>query len=182
VVCGLVVATAGAGYLAVRNRDTVAGDAGSHTLRLPATTGSYVQVTTQTANQLGKDMTTRLKSATGKLWSKPVVGLYADDPASPPSLIFMGADAHSNPKMAAQLNTSSDQIIIDGFMTGAQVTDTTAFAAGPLGGSLRCGAVSVLTLCVWVDKSTIGSIMLTQPSTLADAAAVTKDFRQVAER
>jgi hypothetical protein len=155
---------------------------GDHTLTLPKSTGRYVRITTGTASRLGTDLAEQVKTSGGVLWTKPLVGIYGVSSASAPAAVFIGGDGASNPKLRTQLRRSSPSLFIDGFMAGAQVPESTDFPAGKFGGVLRCGALSTTaTACVWVDSSTVGTLILTDSSSLAKAAAAALAFRDAAE-
>lgn len=160
-------------------------DAGAtgHTLTLPKSTGPYVRITTGTANRLGTDLAEQVKSTgSGVLWTKPLVGIYGKSAASAPAAVFIGGDGASNPRLRAALRKSSPRLFIDGFMAGAQVPESTDFPAGKFGGVLRCGSLTTTeTACVWVDKSTVGTLVLIGSQSLAQAASTALAFRNAAE-
>lgn len=155
-----------------------------HTLTLPKSTGPYVRITSGTAKRLGTDLAQQVKTTGGGvLWTKPLVGIYGTSTASAPAAVFIGGDSASNPKLASQLRKSSPTVFIDGFMVGAQVPEATDFPAGKFGGILRCGAMGTTTAvaCVWVDSSTVGTLLLVGSPSLAKAASTALAFRNAAE-
>ena len=131
---------------------------------------------------MGNDLAQQVKTAGGVVWTKPLVGIYGNASATAPAAVFIGGDGASNPRLRTQLRTSSPSLSIDGFMAGAQVPESTDFPAGKFGGLLRCGALNTTdTACVWVDGSTVGTLILTDAPSLPEAAGMALAFRDAAE-
>lgn len=158
------------------------GASGNHRLALPDRTGGYVRINTQVASDLGKTLSDQVKTAGGMLWSKPMVGIYGSASTGSPSMVFIGGDGASNPKLRSQLGAAPLNVAIDGFMAGAQVSQTTDYPPGKFGGLLRCGTLNGNeAACVWVDHSTLGTLIMLQPRSLDAAASTALDFRNATE-
>ncbi len=158
------------------------GASGNHRLTLPDRAGDYVRINTQVALDLGKTMSDQVKTAGGMLWSKPVVGIYGSASTGDPGLVFLGGDGASNPKLRTQLGAAPLNVAIDGFMAGAQVSQSIDFPPGKFGGLLRCGTFNETeAACAWVDHSTLGTLELLHPPSLAAAASIALNFRNATE-
>jgi len=155
---------------------------GGHRLTLPSRTGGYVRINTPVALDLGKTLADQVKTAGGPLWNKPMVGIYGSSATSAPSMVFIGGDGASNPKLRSQLGKAKLDVAIDEFLAGAHVAQSADFPAGKFGGLLRCGVISGdETTCVWVDRSTLGTLVLLQPPSLSEAAKIALVFRNATE-
>ncbi|HEX4726544.1 MAG TPA: hypothetical protein VH298_02025 [Jatrophihabitans sp.] len=155
---------------------------GGHRLTLPDRSAGYVRINTPVALDLGKALADQVKSA-GPMWAKPVVGIYSVSAAGSPGMVFIGGDSASNPKLRGQLKSSSSlNVAIDSFLSGAHVAQSSDFPAGKFGGLLRCGLINgTEATCVWVDHSTFGSLVLLHPPALSDAADIALVFRNATE-
>jgi len=157
------------------------GLSSGHRLTLPDQSAGYVRVNTQVAQDLGKALADQIKSV-GPMWAKPVVGIYSSAATGSPSMVFIGGDSASNPKLRSQLGATSLNVAADEFLAGAHVAQSTDFPAGRFGGLLRCGLISgTEATCVWVDHSTFGSLVLLHPPALSDAADIALVFRNATE-
>jgi hypothetical protein len=155
---------------------------GGHRLTLPARTGGYVRINTPIALDLGKTLADQVKSAGGPMWNKPIVGIYGASTTGAPSMVFIGGDGASNPKLRSQLGATKLDVAIDEFLAGAHVAQSTDFPAGKFGGLLRCGVINGNeTTCVWIDHSTFGTLVLLQPPSLSEAANIALVFRNATE-
>lgn len=71
---------------------------------------------------------------------------------------------------------------MDGFLAGAQVSQAADYPPGKFGGLLRCGTIDGnAAACVWVDHSTLGTLVLLQPPSLDEAASIALNFRNATE-
>jgi hypothetical protein len=158
------------------------GASDNHRLTLPDRTDGYVRINTQVALDLGKTMSDQVKTAGGMLWTKPMIGIYGSTSTGDPSMVFLGGDGASNPKLRSQLRAAPLNVAIDGFMAGAQVSQSTDYPPGKFGGLLRCGMINGdESACVWVDRSTLGTLELLHPPSLAEAASIALNFRNATE-
>jgi hypothetical protein len=158
------------------------GASGNHRLTLPDRAGGYVRINTQVALDLGKTLSDQVKTASGMVWNKPMVGIYGSASTGSPSMVFIGGDGASNPKLRSQLGAAPLNVAIDGFMAGAQVLQSSDYPPGKFGGLLRCGTVNGNeAACAWVDHSTVGTLELLHTSSLAEAASIALDFRNATE-
>ena len=99
-------------------------------MTLPRSTGSYVRITTGTATQLGTDLAQQVKTSSGALWTKPLVGIYGNASSTAPAAVFIGGDGASNPRLRTQLARSSPGLFIDGFMMEQPYTNNPNYSGG----------------------------------------------------
>lgn len=116
----------------------------------------------------------------GKLW-------FYDGPGEEP----MEAALHINTAewdegLAAEKRSRTMGNEMLNFFAGAKATGVTAFDAGPWGGRLSCGfAVNDGqrgVICAWTDRGTLGSLILPEGKSLAEAADLTLKFRTASEK
>jgi hypothetical protein len=163
----------------------------ARSLSLPETVDSYAQVT----HLDGRQVETLFASAGGTFTGiasddlrHAVVGIYANIGASDPNLLFVGFSAADSPRLGARLRAGSPDSLAAAVLgaTPAQRVDP-----GPLGGAMRCANINLdgelATVGVWTDQDTLGIVLIvaappaTMPSTPAETASVTRDFRAAAE-
>lgn len=117
----------------------------------------------------------------GRLVARAKAAIY-DKPGRQP-LRFIGVSA-SDPYVAEELRSTSPADEADAFMPGSFV-HSRAYPAGPLGGVLRCGRDRVLdqpeSVCVWVDRSTIGLVFDEGAADPKDLALVVRSLRAAAQ-
>lgn len=72
------------------------------------------------------------------------------------------------------------------FFAGSKATEVTAFEAGPWGGRLSCGFVTVdsgrQVMCAWIDSATWGRLALMDEKSLSKAAKIALEFRSASEK
>ncbi|MFD3676713.1 hypothetical protein [Streptomyces sp. NPDC058613] len=92
-----------------------------------------------------------------------------------------------DPELADQKASESISQEFRNFFAGARAHDVTAFDPGPDGGRLSCGYSPTpgsedQAVCVWSDATTFGSLRLTDPISLTDAADTTTALRTATMR
>ena len=151
-------------------------------MKLPDRADGYVRINTQVALDLGKTLSDQVKTAGGPLWSKPMVGIYGSSSTGNPSMVFIGGDGASNPKLRSQLGPNRWTCRSMAFMAGAQVSQSTDYPPGKFGGLLRCGTINGdEATCVWVDRSTLGTLDAATAAVAGRGRDIALNFRNATE-
>jgi hypothetical protein len=163
----------------------------TRSLSLPDTVDTYSQVTHLDGAQVSS-----LFAAAGGTFGGigsddlrgAVVGIYADVGDSEPNLLFVGFTAADSPRLGARLRAGSPDSLATAVLDG---TPALRVDPGPFGGAMRCANIDLdgelATVGVWTDQDTLGIVLIvaappaTMPSTPAETASVTRDFRAAAE-
>jgi hypothetical protein len=158
------------------------------TLSLPGSVDGYEHMSGNVADRLIAGMrksdadTSAVERAIDQ---KATMALYEKAKDFDRRFIFVGFSTSDDPAFARELRgTAPSRIVDNAFRGGREFPDPRDFSPGPLGGVLRCGAgksySGELTLCVWADGSTTGT--LTAPGNVVEElAGLTLAFRTVAE-
>jgi hypothetical protein len=168
------------------------GNAGPdrRSLRLPESAGAYQRISVVSGDHIRSIFGSA--GAFGTLPSaeldKAKIGIYSRGAQSSPSALFVGFSAGDSPTVAQQLRSQAADEVTRDVLTGAGAPATVQVAAGPLGGSLRCGTAHIdglfASVGVWADADTLGMVLLFDP-TLGQSASetgfVTRTFRAQAE-
>jgi hypothetical protein len=169
----LVVALLGVGIALGLNTGS---DHGSRSISLPMTVSSYNRSPDYSQAQLlallgngvlGTAITSDdMRNAKAGVYRNTSPGLPTGSVV--PAVVFLGFNADESPGVGGRLHRQRPEAVTDEVLLGAgggafQIT----WAAGPLGGSIRCGDVQIYgetaTIGVWADYDTLG-IVLTIPS------------------
>jgi hypothetical protein len=158
------------------------------TIYLPASLNDYEHVSGNVADRLIAEM----RKSNGDnspeeraIDQKATMAIYEKNKDFDRRFLFIGFSASDDPTLARSLRSGTPSRIVDqAFLGGGKFSDTQDFQPGHLGGVLRCGAgkndAGDLTMCVWVDGSTMGTIAAPGIS-VKDLAGLTFEFRAVAE-
>ena len=173
-----------AGLLFVRERsDSEAEDAAPRReLTRPGEAAGYTLLQTAPARRFARSAESSLEAqASG---GDVVVGTYACDDEQ---VVLVGFTFTADSDQGRAL-TSSPRNALEDYFESAGVVDLDDQDAGPLGGVLLCGTQTTgptQTTCGWADDGTLGTLRFATgglaDGPAADAAAVTVDFREVAE-
>lgn len=152
----------------------------THDLRVPSSFGDYHRLSSPQAKQVEQNMRDRLTLRNkygAQLYERARVGIYAVTGQSAPSLFFIGVDGDSNEQVQDLLNSNSPSENADSFLLGASVSESTSYPEGRLGGTLKCGLSDAnggkQAVCIWIDRSTLGIVLGSNPSTALDELAQT---------
>lgn len=192
----LLLASVGNVVLDSRHVDDAQGTEG-RTLVLPTTVDDYRKVQTLDLADLLDQMGASLNSlgvASGNL-DVIKAGLYARSGAQEPSFIFIGMLVADVPELQNEVDSRGVAAAVEDFTGGvarggttgggAVTGDIKSVAPGPLGGSMRCGVLTVLSrdvgVCGWGDRSAFAACLVIDPYSLDGAASLVRDFRAAAE-
>lgn len=163
----------------------------ARSLSLPDTAGGYVKLSTISGSRI-----TTILGSSGTFGTIPnddvahaKVGIYGRGPQSAPSLLFIGFNASDSPTLGRQLRSEDPRHVTEDVLDGAGAASTALTVdAGPLGGSLRCGAVRMdgvdAAVGVWADPDTLGMVLVIDPvapPSVSRTGEVTREFRGKAE-
>jgi hypothetical protein len=152
-------------------------------LAAPTASGSYKLVTGSVADRVAESMKSAMTGKAGgqNLYDNAKIGIYSNPPGEEPKLIFLGLSTADSPALLNSLKRSSASAQVDEAFLGAGIKDTKDFAAGPLGGVMRCGHTdevgTTLHMCVWGDHATLGLVLPIDAADDAAAAAIALVFR-----
>lgn len=155
-----------------------------HSITLPDSAGGFTRTTGNVTDRLisamrggmSKDATSAAALRNAK------IGAYTKGNQR---IIFFGLSTADSSAFADEMKIHDPSLEVDSMFTGAGITHTDDYPAGPLGGVLRCGqrtAGSVhMSVCTWSDSSAFGSVF--GPNMLPRRLAQTAlGFRAAAER
>ena len=185
VVLGLVtLLVVGGVVLGLTSRNHTKATAPAHTVSLPAAVAGYYRLQTPGAQTIANSMSTQMTNL-GQQWKAGQVGVYSPTGAARPALIMYAISAADSPELAAQLPTAAPGDLASEAFSGSGVTGEKDYPAGAFGGVLRCGSAHSsgvgVGLCIWVDSSTMGMVVM--PGTAPQATAVAaQSMRAVTER
>ncbi|UQX88640.1 hypothetical protein M6D93_01240 [Jatrophihabitans telluris] len=185
IVAAVVLVAAGiVGVVAAVNHHSKAV-ASQHTLTVPDQAGAYTRLTDATAQQVGDRVLQSVTSLDPQgVWQKPKVGVYAKNGASTPQVFLLGLNVADSPKLTREMGINSIDKESKQFLAGANLQNTKPYPAGKFGGVLDCGSLSssgqTLSICVWMDHSTVGVIYDVQGSA-DDAATAALAIREAGE-
>jgi hypothetical protein len=113
----------------------------------------------------------------------PIWFYATHDDSTTADLVVDGGTA----KQYRALGSTDPQGTIADAMAGASITNAKSFPAGPLGGSMECGSTlskskKTLYLCVWQDDSMFVAVTVANVHTVEQAATITLDLRNAAEK
>jgi hypothetical protein len=159
-----------------------------HTISLPASLNGYEHVSGNVADRLIADMRRSNGDNSPEeraIDQKATMAIYEKNKDFDRRFIVIGFSASDDPTLAKALRSGTPSRIVDqAFLGGGKFPDTQDFRPGQLGGVLRCSAgkgdSGELTMCVWVDGSTMGTIAAPGIS-VKDLADLTFAFRAGAE-
>jgi hypothetical protein len=151
-------------------------DHGSRSISLPETVSSYNKSMVYSQEQLlallgngvlGRPVTQQdIHNAKAGIYRNTSPGLPTGSVV--PAVVFLGFNADQSPGIGRRLHNLPPSVVTSQVLLGAgggafQIT----WAAGPLGGSIRCGDVQIdgetATVGIWADYDTLG-IVFTIPS------------------
>jgi hypothetical protein len=151
-------------------------------------TGEYQRATDKAAEKLMTSMRTSAggESATQKsIAQKAIIAVYEKNHDFDRRFVFFGVTGRSDLGVAEEFRSRSPSVRADRVLRAeGGLTGTSDFAAGPLGGVLRCATSTSksnpYSTCVWADGSTLGLVTAPKidPSHLA---ILTLTFRNAAE-
>ncbi|MEU3600250.1 hypothetical protein ABZ714_16260 [Streptomyces sp. NPDC006798] len=183
IICGVLLIVAVGGLirvLGIEKGEPASADAGAgipeRVIEAAPRVGAYRLLTGEEA-ALYEEAAPKMS---GKLW-------FYDGPGEEP----MEAALHINTAewdkgLAAEKRSRTMANEMLNFFAGAKATGVTAFDAGPWGGRLSCGYVvndgARGVICAWTDRGTLGSVVLPEGKSLADAAELTLRFRTATEK
>ncbi len=172
--------------------DTQPADVGHdapHSLTVPKSVGDYQRLTGNVADRLASSMRRSMAAAgSGKaaaVYSKARIAIYSKngDPARP--LVFVGLTGDDSPEISSGLKSGSPSQVLDALFLGMNVGNTKDYAAGPLGGLLRCGTGSLsgsdAAACAWADSSTVGMLLSPRSDNARALSGTMLDLRNAAE-
>jgi hypothetical protein len=173
-----------------------AKDTEGRTLALPQAVSGYNKVQTldvaDLLSQLGGSLS-GLGVGAAQL-DRLLAALYARPAAPEPSFVVIGMQVSDIPELQREIAAHGVAAAVKDFADGAALSsgsvgslsgDMKSVAPGPLGGSMRCGLLSVgareVGLCSWGDRSAFAVCMLLDPTSMDEAATLTRQFRAAAE-
>ncbi|MGW4218368.1 hypothetical protein ACWEJZ_15260 [Streptomyces bacillaris] len=120
------------------------------------------------------------KSQTGKQW-------FYDGPGEGPVGAWLQIDAVEwDARLSEITSPEAASGVLRDFFAGSKATEVTDFEAGPWGGRLSCGYVTVNSgrqvACAWVDAATWGRLALMDEKSLSKAAEIALEFRTASEK
>ncbi|MDP9118439.1 MAG: hypothetical protein M3O28_14485 [Actinomycetota bacterium] len=158
-------------------------------LSVPESFGSYQRLTGQLGQDVEDQMRIRISAPSARtsgIYDHALVAAYSESSSGTPDLVFVAVNAKDNERAREILNSASPATNADDFLRGAGALTFDSFAAGSLGGVLRCGqpaaAGGSFTACVWMDRSTFGLTVGLNVSSESALAQATLDLRTAAER
>jgi hypothetical protein len=162
---------------------TVAADTTkvTHTVTVPGTFGDYTLTTsTSFAQQIHQPAT---ETGLDNPLKTALVGAYITPGSAAPDLFYVGIKLSSSPAITAAVKSSGAEAAVRTLLQGTGATSSADFPAGSLGGVLRCGAdpVTSQVMCMWLDSSTAGIVILSGNPSLPSAATTAVAFRAIAE-
>ena len=182
-----MVVALGAVLLVGRDHHAIDNGSPGHTITLPAASSGYMRTTGNVADRLTRQVIDGMSAAAPSYrdsYAKAKVGIYSHPPGTGAALVFVGMTAADDPTLAIELNTRTASTEADSAFIGAGVTDTVDVDAGPLGGVLRCSkrpAADGQTVCVWVDRSSIGLLLIRAGPGHGEPGPTAQQFRRDAE-
>jgi len=166
------------------------------TLVLPSAVNGYRQVQTLNIRQVLDQLAdlNGLGISTDQL-DQLRMGLYARPISAEPTFFFVGMQVSDIPRLQDEIDADGVAATVKEFTNGVAAGGSSVGASarrgivsvdpGPLGGSMRCGVVTVVTrdiaVCGWGDRSAVAASLLLDPTTVDEAAELTRDFRAAAE-
>jgi hypothetical protein len=154
----------------------------STTIVMPESFGAYQQLTGPSADRIRDELSSLLTTALNgsSVVSHLALATYTSDSGDVPTLVAVAgprAGITDNPRPTDEQLTSE---------LGSFVATLSEFPAGPAGGALQCGAVSVgavdETVCAWADSITFGlAVAINSDQTTAQVAATTQTVQSLIE-
>lgn len=143
-----------------------------HKLALPATADGYAQINDTRFHDLQQTMVDKINDNPGGAGA--IAGFYGDNGKPSVMVVAMYTHGHSQSALNGMLRGMSPDL------SGP----LSAVDAGPRGGDYRCGTLSAglnVPVCVWVDRDTIGTVVMFDSSS-ADAPATAVEIRDAVEK
>ncbi len=169
---------------------TVPAPTSGRTLVLPASVDGYPRLTGAPADQLRQVLTGPL-AALGAPASNGATQVAGYGPAGSPKLVFLGLRIADVPAVQQLIATRGAQGALFYLLqlagaAGAPGATPVNFPPGPNGGSLQCTHAQLSGLpaaaCGWIDDTFFALTVVATPGDLDDAADLTLDLRNAAER
>lgn len=178
IVAAVVIAT-----LVNKHSDKLAKE---HTLAVPSKAGSWVLLTSDSANKVGDNIATAVKEQdTVGVWTNPKVGVYGKSASSDPEVILLGLNVADSKELTREMGTNSIEDESKEILKSAGLSDAQSYPAGTFGGVLKCGTLDEgtdkLATCIWVDHSTVG-VVYQIGGTADTAATAAKEIREAGEK
>jgi hypothetical protein len=167
-----------------------AGTAG-RTLQLPAQVGDYRTLSTIDPHQLANQVRGQLSSiGAADAVEHAKTAIYGR--GAQPRIVFIGFELADVPDLKGQVADQGVQAVVNDL--GAGIADARGSAGsgrvhsadpGPLGGYMKCGALTVtgqqVGACAWGDRSAVAVTMVMDPADEAETARLTLQVRAAAE-
>jgi hypothetical protein len=154
------------------------------TVTVPQTAGPLtLLVNADTASRISN-----IKSnlAGNAAYSNPQIGFYTIGSESNYSVWMLAEDTANLPTFRSSLTLLGFTGMARSIARGANMTNVTTENAGPLGGALLCGRITVTggtyRVCEWVDGSTFGWVYFTPSVRQSNILTYTLDLRSAAEQ
>jgi len=189
---GLLVALVAVGGDSKSPKDAAGTDGRS--LRAPAEVGDYAAVTSIDPHQLAEQFRGQLSQVgSGDVIDHAKIGVYGR--TAQPRIVFIGFELGDVPQMKGQVADNGVESSVESFSAGivkgvsragGSVTSSVhSVDPGPLGGFMRCGAISLsaqrVGICAWGDRSAMAMTMVINPANDAEIARLTLQARAAAE-
>jgi hypothetical protein len=150
-----------------------------NTFKLPSSVAGYHKETGNVADRIVSQMRAQMTKdpATAAAYGKARFAIYTNGGTR---LVVVGLAAADDPLIAAGLRSTSPSGEVDQMMVGAGIGNTSDYPAGPLGGVLRCGKGTTLTMCGWADSSVGVGVISNVPA--SRLARITLSIRAASEK
>lgn len=163
-----------------RSANAASHSSAGRTLTAPESAAGFTKLHNTESEQTVASERARLQARL-KPGANPQIGVYTKTAGTDtPAFAYVGMTDNDIDFAGADPDD-----IADGFMRGAGVQDATEYSAGNLGGELQCGTAEQaghdLVICVWVDDSTLGSLIFLDGTSPSDAGVTTQNFRNAVE-
>jgi hypothetical protein len=159
---------------------------GTITLSAPASVDGLTKLTGSTADDAVSRMRSSLSSESEE-YPDPVLGAYNDGGGKDVTTILVdeAMDKLSSADQKGLTSTGDAQSIVDEIMTGAGVDDAQPESTDADDGALSCGTKdesgTSVTICVWYDVKTFGTLQYLDGTAPDDAAPAADEIRAAAE-
>ncbi|MFD7026521.1 hypothetical protein ACFWAR_00590 [Streptomyces sp. NPDC059917] len=152
---------------------------GARTITPPAAVDGYRLMTEEESASYREAQAGAARIPGGRSWYYD-----RDDDGRADSVLHIDTTQWSQ-KLAAEKQRDSITQEFRNFFAGAKSTDSAEYPAGPLGGRLACGHYNdnpAMSVCVWSDSDTLGTVLHNGITDLTEAAKTTLDIRNASDQ